>query len=103
MKAKYKGLWTLDQFCQALFEDRELFYRQHGITHLRSITLLFTASDHRGEEVTVFHETGETIDGYVRSVPYNCAADFYDSVIYDPEPKTVTRASPFGSAPLSPL
>ena len=88
MQGEYKGLWSIDEFCQALLQDRELFFRRLGITHICDVALLFTASDTRNQELTIYERTGEQVIGYINSGPYNCAADSYDGQPFEPEPVT---------------
>jgi hypothetical protein len=76
MKGTYRDLMSVDEFFQALFQDRE-FFREHGITHLRSASLYFTPCDSAGKAVAVRDQLGREVDGYQTAGCYHSAADGY--------------------------
>ncbi|TJV92402.1 MAG: hypothetical protein E5X52_33545 [Mesorhizobium sp.] len=89
MKGTYRGLMTIDELFQALFQDKS-FFAEHGITHVRSASLYFTPCDDRGNEVIVRDEGGVLVEGYETAGCYRSAAEKYDKP-GDLEPKTVRR------------
>lgn len=89
MKGKYGGPMTVDQFFQALYQDRDFFHR-HNITHLRATYLYFTPCNEFGEPVGIYDQAGNPIDGYLSAGGYQSAADFYDQGQL--EPKTIARS-----------
>lgn len=76
MKGSYRDLRTVDDFFQALLQDRE-FFREHGITHLRSALLYFTPYDTSRKPVTIYDHQGRTVDGYQTAGCDHSAADGY--------------------------
>ena len=87
MKGTYRDLMTVDEFFQALFQDRS-FFDEHGITHVRSASLYFTACDSSGKAVTVRDQQGRTVEGYQTAGCYHSAADDYNDA-GGLEPRTV--------------
>ena len=87
MKGTYRDLMSVDDFFQALFQDRE-FFREHGITHIRSASLYFTPCDPSGKALTIYDRQGGQVDGYQTAGCYHSAADGYGEA-GDLEPKTV--------------
>lgn len=77
MKGKYGGPLSVDDFYQALYQDRE-WYRQRGITHLRATFVYFTPCDEHGQQVIIKDQTGNPIDGFISAGGYHCVADSYD-------------------------
>jgi hypothetical protein len=89
MKLAYTDLTaviTVDQFCQAIFQDRAMFFEQHGIEYLRSASLFFTPCTIRGRPITIYDELGKVTDEYTSSRCYRCAADTYDLTRLEPVP-----------------
>jgi hypothetical protein len=77
MKGKYGGPMPVDEFYQALYQDRAFFDR-HAITHIRAVYVYFTPCDEYGEPVTIRDQQGNPMDGYVSAGGYRSAADAYD-------------------------
>ena len=102
MKAKYGGPMSVDDFYQALWQDRQ-FFTTHAITHVRAVYVYFTPCDEYGQPVTVCDPLGNIIEGFNSAGAYHCAADAYDrAAAQDLTPKPVTRPSP-ASMPFSPV
>lgn len=91
MKGTYRGVMSIDEFFQALFQDKS-FFAEQGITHIRSASLYFTPCDSSGNEVIVRDEGGVLVEGYETAGCYRSAADKYDKA-GDLEPKAVRRPS----------
>lgn len=91
MKGTYRDLMSVDEFFQALFQDRD-FFREHGITHIRSSSLYFTPCDETGKALTIRDSQGRTVDGYETAGCYHSAADSYQGS-GDVEPRTVRRTT----------
>ncbi len=89
MKGKYGGPMPLEDFYQALFQDKE-FFERHNITHLRATYLYFTPCDQYGQPVIIRDAAGNPIDGYMSAGGYHCAADSYDTGAL--EPRSVVRS-----------
>ncbi len=83
MKGKYGGPIAVDDFYQALYQDRE-FFKRHGITHIRNTYLYFTPCDENGIPVIIADAGGNPIDGYVSAGGYRSAADAYEQVKLTP-------------------
>jgi hypothetical protein len=94
MKGTYYDLMSVDDFFQAVFQDRE-FFREHGITHIRSASLYFTACDASGRALTIYDQQGRTVDGYQTAGCYHSAADGYgDAGSLEPRTVRLTTTSP---------
>ncbi|MDP2619199.1 MAG: hypothetical protein Q8P46_03335 [Hyphomicrobiales bacterium] len=78
MKGKYGGPMPVNEFYQALYEDKAGFFERLGITHVRAAYLYFTPCDESGEPVTIRDKSGRPMDGYVGAGGYRSAADAYD-------------------------
>lgn len=106
MKAKYGGPMSIDDLYQALFQDREVFFEQHHITHVRNAYLYFTPCDELGEVVLIIDQLGNEIDGYVSGGAYRSAADAYEkaaSKADTPATRPIVRQNSPASVPFSPL
>jgi hypothetical protein len=88
MKGKYGGPMSVDEFYQAMYQDRDFFDR-HGITHVCATYLYFTPCDASGQPVVISDEAGNPIDGYMTAGGYRSAADAYESDTLTPS--TVRR------------
>jgi hypothetical protein len=77
MKGKYGGPLSVDEFFQAIYQDRA-FFEHYGITHMRGVFLYFTACDENGKAVTVSDGAGSLVDGYVSAGGYHSAAEQYE-------------------------
>jgi hypothetical protein len=91
MKGTYRDLMSVEEFFQALYQDRS-FFAEHGITHIRSASLYFTPCDERGKPVTVRDVNGNTVEGYESAGCYHSAAEQYESA-GGLEPKPVSRTT----------
>jgi hypothetical protein len=92
MKGVYTDLTTVitvDQLCQAIFQDRALMFERHGIAYLRSASLFFTPCTVKGRPLTIYDEHGRPIEEYTSSLCYRSAADTYDTTRL--EPVTIPR------------
>lgn len=106
MKGKYGGPMSVDDFYQALYQDRETFFTRHGITHLRAVYLYFTPCDEYGQPVLVGDELGNPIEGYVSAGAYQSAADAYEKAASAPQPletRPTVRQASSTAVPFSPL
>lgn len=92
MKGKYYGPLSLDDFYQALFQDKTDFFAAHGINRLRNATLYFTPCDKHDQPVQIKDACGAPIDGYVSAGAYKSAADAFDRP-QEIEPRTISRDS----------
>lgn len=79
MKGKYGGPISIDDFYQALYQDREFFTR-HNIQFLRATYLYFTPCDENGRPVVITDFRGNPIDGYASAGGYQSAAESYDNL-----------------------
>ena len=95
MKGTYRDLMSVDDFFQALFQDKT-FFTEHGITHVRSASLYFTPCDASGKAVTIRDRQGGQVDGYQTAGCYHSAADGYGDA-GALEPKTVRLTTTSGS------
>ena len=77
MQIAFRGLYTLNEFFQALFEERQKL-RDLGISHIRSGHLYYTPVDKFGDPVTPKHKNGQPMKGWTSDGPYQSAADRYD-------------------------
>ena len=77
MKTRFRGIYTCEEFFQALFDERQKF-RDHGIKFIRGATLYYTPVDEYGDPVTPVHKNGEPMHGWSSDGPYRSAADIYD-------------------------
>ena len=104
MKGKYGGPMTIDEFYQALYQDRP-FFESCRITHVRAASVFFTPCDEYGEPVLVIDELGNQIEGYVSAGAYRSAADAYEKAQQRREPETrpVIRQASVRAVPFSPL
>lgn len=73
MKVRFRGEFTLEEFFQALYDERARF-EEKGITHVRSAYLYYTPIDEYGDPVQLTHCTGEPMEGWTTDGPYPCAA-----------------------------
>ena len=73
MRLQFKGIYTMEEFFQAIWEERERF-RELGITHIRGASLYYQPVDEFGDPVTPRHRNGEPIDGWVYRGRYRSAA-----------------------------
>lgn len=89
MKGKYGGPISIEDFYQALYQDRD-FFKRHGITHIRATYLYFTPCNAYGQPVFVSDKAGNPIDGFISAGGYHSAADAYDSGSL--EPRSLSRA-----------
>lgn len=102
MKAKYGGPMSVDDFYQALWQDRH-FFDSHAITHVKAVFLYFTPCDKYGQPVTVCDQVGNLIEGFNSAGAYHAAADAYErAAAQNLTPKPVTRYSP-AKSPFSPV
>lgn len=76
MKGTYRQLMSVEDLLQALFQDRA-FFEEHGITHVRSVSLYFTPCDESGKAVKIRDQKGRTVEGYETAGCYHSAADSY--------------------------
>ena len=105
MKAKYGGPMSVDNFYQAIFQDRTWF-AEHCITHVRNAALYFTPCDNNGDPVLIYDELGNQIDGFVSAGAYASAADAYERAAGGPkavETRTLLRESNAAAVPFSPF
>ena len=91
MKGIYRGTMSVDELFQALYQD-QAFFKEHDITHVRSVSLYFTPCDETGKAKTVRDATGGTVEGYETAGCYHSAADCYDDT-GALEPRTVRRTT----------
>lgn len=91
MKGSYRGVMSIEDFFQALFQDRS-FFEEHGITHIRSAGLYFTPCNESGKDVTIRDSGGRVVEGYETAGCYHSAADGYDSA-GELEPRTVRQTT----------
>ena len=111
MKGKYQGPMTVDEFFQALFQDRHAFFDKHASdARIKQATIYVTFCDEYGETVQLRDSFGQPIEGYISAGAYKCAADQYDDLDIDPKPlppqtktKTKTVARPSSAAPFAPF
>ncbi|HEX9595561.1 MAG TPA: hypothetical protein VF982_01670 [Anaerolineales bacterium] len=106
MKGTYHGFMSMDEFFQALFQDREEFFRRYNITHIRKATLYFTPTDEHGQPLSIVDRHGNPVDGYVSAGAYRSAADAYDKALHkepDHETRAVIRQRAPTNVPFSPL
>lgn len=73
MKVKFQGIYTIDEFYQALLEQRERF-RDLGIKHVRNANLYCQPIDEYGDPVTPRHRNGDPVNGWNNKGPYKSAA-----------------------------
>ena len=73
MKVRFRGQYTLDEFFQALYDERAKF-EEHGIEYIRSASLYYTPVDEYGEPVQLMCKRGEPLEGWTTDGPYPCAA-----------------------------
>ncbi len=77
MKISFRGIYTLEEFFQALFDERQKL-RDLGISHIRSGYLYYSPVDKFGDPVTLHHKNGQPMKGWTSDGPYQSAADRYD-------------------------
>ena len=102
MEGQYYGPMSIDDFFQALFQDRQ-FFTAHGITRINNATLYFHPCDEHGRPVIVRNKRGRPIDGYTSPGAYHAAADFYDAQSLEPKITTSDDPPPPSDVPFSPL
>lgn len=73
MRVKFQGIYTIDEFFQAILEQRERF-RELGIKNIRHASLYYQPVDEFGDPVTPRHRNGDPIDGWKDKGPYKSAA-----------------------------
>ncbi len=76
MKIGFRGVYTLDELFQALYEERQNL-AELGITHVRGASLYYTPVDEYGDEVVPRHRGGDPVMGWNSKGPYRSAADEY--------------------------
>jgi len=76
MKVRFRGIYTLDEFFQAVYEQRRTF-EDHGIEYIRSASLYYTPVDAYGDSVQPQYSTGEPVEGWNSDGPYRTAAQDY--------------------------
>lgn len=95
MRAKYKGMMSIEEFFQAFYQDVH-FFRKHNISHIKFACLYFTPCDAQGSTTVVRGAAGEVIDGYVSAGAYHSAIEPYEAAQLEPQPvarnSTVTRS-----------
>lgn len=77
MKIRFTGIYELDEFFQALWEERQKL-RDLGVKYVRSPTLYYTPVDEHGDNVVFHHPTGEPMEGWKNRGPYRSAAREFD-------------------------
>ena len=77
MQIKFRGVYTLNEFFQALWEERQNI-RDLGITHIRGASLYYQPVDEFGDPVSPRRPTGEPIKTWNNKGPYKSAAQDYD-------------------------
>ncbi len=86
MKGKYTGPMTVDEFFQALFQDRHAFFDKHASrARIKQATIYVTFCDEHGKTVLLRDATGRPIEGYISAGAYKPAADFYDATGIEPK------------------
>ncbi len=109
MKGKYKGPMTVDEFFQALFQDRHAFFEKHAASaHIKQATIYVTFCDEHGETVQLRDSQGQPIEGYISAGAYHSAADHYEAKGIEPEPlplatKTAPSTKRATAAPFAPF
>ena len=109
MKGKYTGPMTVDEFFQALYQDRHAFFDKHtGSARIKQATIYITFCDEFGDTVQLRDALGDAIEGYVSAGAYKSAAEEYEARDIEPTPlttktKTVTTTRPSASAPFAPF
>ena len=109
MKGKYKGPMTVDEFFQALFQDRHAFFDKHASSALiKNATIYVIFCDEYGETVNLRDSQGQPIEGYISAGAYLSAADKYESIDIEPKPlplvtKTAPSAKRSTAAPFAPF
>lgn len=73
MHVTFRGIYTLDEFFQAVWDERPNFDRM-GIQRLRSASIYYQPLDSYGDPVTLRYANGDAIDGWTHSGPYPCIA-----------------------------
>lgn len=73
MKVKFQGIYTTEEFFQAILEQRERF-REYGIKHIRNASLYYQPVDEYGDPVTLRHRNGDPVEGWCNKGPYRSAA-----------------------------
>lgn len=73
MKIRFQGIYTVDEFIQAMLEQREHF-RELGIKHIRNANLYYQPVDEYGDPVTPRYRNGDPIEGWKDRGPYKSAA-----------------------------
>lgn len=76
MKIAFRGVYTLDEFFQALYQERHKL-KELGITHVRGASLFYQPVDECGDPVTLRHQNGEPMKGWTSKGPYRSAAQDY--------------------------
>jgi hypothetical protein len=77
MKVSFRGIYSLDEFYQALFEEHKKF-EELGIKHISRVQLYYTPVDEYGDPVVPRDpDTGEPLDGWKSNGAYHSAAHEY--------------------------
>lgn len=77
MKITFRGVYTLSEFFQALYQERHKL-EDLGITHVRGAALYYQPVDEYGDPVSPRHPNGQPIQGWNSKGPYRSAAQEYD-------------------------
>lgn len=73
MRVKFQGIYTIDEFIQAMLEQRERFH-ELGIKHIRNANLYYQPVDEYGDPVTPCYRNGDPVEGWNNKGPYKSAA-----------------------------
>ncbi len=93
MKGQYPGPMTIDQFFQALYQDRHAFYDKYAAgTRIKKATLYVTFCDGDNKTCEILDENGLVLDEYISSGAYQSAADLYEARDIEPAIKTTDPA-----------
>ena len=77
MKVSFHGIYTLEEFFQALYQEREKFEKL-GIKYVRRAQLYYTPVDEYGEPVVpIDPDTGDPVKGWKSDGAYKSAAHDY--------------------------
>lgn len=109
MKGKYTGPMTVDEFFQALFQDRHAFFGKHASdARIKQATIYITFCDEFGDTVQLRDAHGQAIEGYISAGAYQSAAEEYEARDIEPKPitaktRTISTQRPSQSAPFAPF
>jgi hypothetical protein len=77
MKVSFRGIYTLEEFFQALYQEHEKFEKL-GIKYIRRAHLYYTPVDEFGEPVApIDPDTGDPVKGWKCDGAYKSAAHDY--------------------------